>query len=247
MEVFGVTRSLVDYLRVHIVSGEVAPLQKLNEVELASHLEISRPPLREAFRILENDHLVVSVPRKGCYVTGVSIEDFQDIYKAREILECSSIDMLEVKGIRDLPGVALALEKTRGLSMPKGTDPFEKFNYLKAIADFHIKLVESAGNSRILYFYNSIFPSLARYQSMYVFISGLMDKSKVEHEQIMRSINRGKFDQAKKLLWSHLESFMRYVETQLRKKGKDRNLVAGPREKTLFEWGQSPDKYSKAV
>ncbi|UCB51463.1 MAG: GntR family transcriptional regulator [Deltaproteobacteria bacterium] len=42
---------------------------------LSSNLGISRPPLCEAFRVLENEYLVLSIPRKGCYVTQVSMED----------------------------------------------------------------------------------------------------------------------------------------------------------------------------
>lgn len=65
----GVTESVVQYLRIHIIEGELVPGQKLNEIELAVRLGINHTPLREAFRILENAHLIVSIPRKGCYVT----------------------------------------------------------------------------------------------------------------------------------------------------------------------------------
>jgi DNA-binding GntR family transcriptional regulator len=56
MVVMGVTQSVAQYLRENIFSGELAPGQKLNELELSSRLGVSRPPLREAFRILENEH-----------------------------------------------------------------------------------------------------------------------------------------------------------------------------------------------
>jgi DNA-binding GntR family transcriptional regulator len=44
MEVLGVTKSVAQYLRENIVIGELAPGQKLNELELSSRLEVSRPP-----------------------------------------------------------------------------------------------------------------------------------------------------------------------------------------------------------
>jgi DNA-binding GntR family transcriptional regulator len=65
METLSVTKSRVHPLRENIIIGEFAPGQKLNEIELSSRLGISRPPLREAFRLLENEHLVRSIPRKG--------------------------------------------------------------------------------------------------------------------------------------------------------------------------------------
>lgn len=65
MEVFGVKESVVQYLRSNIITGELAAGQILNELELSSLLGISRPPLREAFRIVKNEHVIVSIPRKG--------------------------------------------------------------------------------------------------------------------------------------------------------------------------------------
>ena len=55
MKFEGVKEGVFQYLRVHIFSGDLKSGQKLNEIELASKLNISRAPLREAFRLLEND------------------------------------------------------------------------------------------------------------------------------------------------------------------------------------------------
>ena len=102
MEILGVTKSTVQYLREQIITGELAPGQKLSEMEISSNLGISRPPLREAFRILENENLVLSIPRKGCYVTQVSMEDCRHIYEAREMIECHAIELLKAQNVRDL-------------------------------------------------------------------------------------------------------------------------------------------------
>ena len=219
MEILGVTESTVQYLRVHIITGELAPGQKLNELELSSRLDISRPPLREAFRVLENEHLIVSVPRKGCYVTEISTEDCRGIFEAREMIECFSVDLLQAKKIRDLPHVVSTLAVTADLRMPTSSDPHEKFNYLKAIANFHIKLVESAGNSRLNHFYHSIFSNLARYQDMYIYIPGLMDQSQKDHEQLLDLIARGDHTDAREFLRAHINSFLKFIEKAVNEKG----------------------------
>ena len=190
MDFLGVTEGVVQYLRVNIIIGEFAPGQKLNEIGLSSDLNISRGPLREAFRLLENEHLVASIPRKGCYVTELSMEACREIFQARQMIECFAVDMLKVKGIQDLPEVAEALAVSADLTTPIDADPYEKFRYLQAIADFHIKLVESAGNSRLNDFYRIIFSSLARYQSMYTYVPGLMHTSQKEHDQILTLIKK---------------------------------------------------------
>jgi len=215
MEIIGVGESVLQHLRVQIITGELTSGQKLNEVELSSSLGISRGPLREAFRMLENEHLVVSVPRKGCYVTEISLGDCQEIFEARVMIECASVDLLKAKGIRNLPKVASALEKTADLSMPTSSDPHVKFQYLKAIANFHIKLVESAGNSRLTHFYNAIFSSLARYQAMYTYIPGLMNMSQEVHDQILGLIRQGDHEEAKNLLKLHIEGFLELMEKKI--------------------------------
>ena len=215
MEIIGVGESVLQYLRVHIINGEFTPGQKLNEIELSSGLSISRAPLREAFRVLENEHLVVSIPRKGCYVTELSLKDCQEIFEARVMIECTSIDLLKARGIRNLPEVCSALGKTADLPMPTNSDPYRKFQYLKTIADFHIKLVESAGNSRLTHFYNGIFFDLARYQAIYTYVPGLMDTSHKEHEEIVHFIQKGNYDEAKRNLEIHVNKFIELISDKL--------------------------------
>ena len=215
LSVTGVTETVVQYLRIQIIGGVLAPGQKLNEIELSSRLGVSRPPLREAFRILENEYLVVSIPRKGCYVTEVSIEDCREIFQSREMIECYAVDVLREKNIRELPRVASALEATVDLPMPTSSDPYERYDYLKAIADFHIRLVESAGNSRMVHCYAANFSNLARYQSTYVFIEGLMNASHSTHEHILHYIQEGDYTQAKEVLRSHIRGFLALMEDEI--------------------------------
>ena len=220
LSVKGVTESVAQYLRIHIIEGELAPGQKLNEIELAERLGISRPPLREAFRVMENEHLIVSVPRKGCYVTEVSIEDCREVYQAREMIECFSVEVLQARGSRDLPKVTSALKVSEDLPMPTSADPYEKYEYLKAIADFHISLVESAGNSRLNRFYYANLSALARYQSMYVYIDGLMNKSQEIHMQILHLIENGDYGQAKEKLTAHIRGFVPLMEEKINNQTK---------------------------
>ena len=215
LTVTGVTESIVKYLRVHIIEGVLAPGQKLHELELSSSLGVSRPPLREAFRVLESEHLISSFPRKGCYVTHVSMDNCKEIYEAREMIECFAVDLLKEKEIGLLPAVTETLAVTAGLSLPSGDDPYEKFDYLKAIANFHRRLVESAGNSRLNSFYQGMFPSLARYQSMYTYRPGLMNKSQNVHEEIVQSIEEGDYDHAKEMLRAHIRGFISLMEDKI--------------------------------
>jgi DNA-binding GntR family transcriptional regulator len=145
----------------------------------------------------------------------MSINDCQEIFEAREMLECYAIELLQAKGIREIPQAAKTLALTRRLRMPRTSDPYEKFDYLKAIADFHISLVEASGNSRLARSYQAIFHSLARYQGMYVFIAGLMEKSQAVHEQILGLIQKGNYEKAKEKLRSHIRGYFKTTEEKL--------------------------------
>jgi DNA-binding GntR family transcriptional regulator len=215
MEILGVTKSTVQYLREQIITGELAPGQKLNELEISSNLGISRPPLREAFRILENEHLVLSIPRKGCYVSKVSMEDCRHIYEAREMIECHAIELLKAQNVRHLPEVASALASVSPV-LPKlyhGNRAKIKESQ-NPFPGFHIKLVESTGNRWVIHLYNAISSNLARYQYM-CFVPGLLTKVQEEHEQILDFIKRGNYDQAKDLLRSHINSFFKVIEDRI--------------------------------
>jgi len=215
MKTLSITESIVEQLRIHIVVGALKPGQRLNESKLSSHFGVSRPPLREAFRSLENERLVIGVSRKGSYVTEISLEDCQEIFEVREMIECAAIDLLKAKGIKNLPEVASVLKETADLTIPTSSDPRERFEYLKAIANFHIKLVESANNSRLTHFFNTIFISLARYQALYMYDDLVLNRSKGVHQKILRLIKGENYAEAKGILRSHIKGFLEFMRNRL--------------------------------
>ncbi len=74
-------------IRNDILNGVYEPGESLIETKLSEELGVSRTPVREAFRQLELEGLVQSVPNKGVTVRGVSEQDIQDIYTIRRLIE----------------------------------------------------------------------------------------------------------------------------------------------------------------
>ena len=156
-----VKESATEYIKNKIITGEFVAGNAINETALAAHLNISRPPIREALRTLENEHLVVSVPRKGTYVSKLSVEDLLEIYQLREMVEGYSIDLLKEKNIRNLPAISSSLEEFSRLPEPDCDNLEKRLTYLRSAYDFHIKLVESSGNKLLTRWNNSISVSYA--------------------------------------------------------------------------------------
>jgi DNA-binding GntR family transcriptional regulator len=201
----GVKQGLYDYLRLQIIVGNIVPGRRLNETELASRFNISRAPLREAFRLLENENLVTSFPRKGCYVTHLSLDHCREICEIREMIECFAIDLFERNGLPDLTALAQLVEKTAKAEIPSSEDAQERFDYLKMVLDFHIRLVKATGNALLFRIYEGIFTALARYRSVYRPTAGMAVRSQREHNRVLDLISKKHFSQAKGLLTSHLQ------------------------------------------
>lgn len=76
-----------DVLRSAITSGTLQPGERLMENQLAEQMRVSRTPVREAIRKLEQEGLVVMVPRRGTYVADLSIRDINEVFEIRTALE----------------------------------------------------------------------------------------------------------------------------------------------------------------
>ncbi len=82
-----VRMQVVETLRSAIMSGRLAPGQRLVERDLCQTLGVSRPSLREALRELETEGLISSIPNRGPVVTELTAEDAASIYQVRGALE----------------------------------------------------------------------------------------------------------------------------------------------------------------
>lgn len=76
-----------DEIRRRILDGDLCPSTPISEYQLAADMKISRTPVREAIKRLEEDGLVWSIPNKGTFVSEVSAQDIMEIYQVRECLE----------------------------------------------------------------------------------------------------------------------------------------------------------------
>ena len=79
--------AVCETLRDAIRKGILEPGERLMEVQLAEELGISRTPVREAIRKLEQEGYVIMMPRRGTYVSDISTNDVKEIFEIRSALE----------------------------------------------------------------------------------------------------------------------------------------------------------------
>jgi DNA-binding GntR family transcriptional regulator len=80
----------VSVLRELVLTGDIGPGERLNEVGLAQRLGISRGPLREAIRHLASEGLLVLTPNRGAHVPVASPDEVRALFELRIALECAA-------------------------------------------------------------------------------------------------------------------------------------------------------------
>lgn len=220
MEVKNVPQTVVDYIRIQIFSGQLTPGQKLLESQLAGQLNISRPPLREALRILEQDNLVYYLPRRGTFVTELSIEHCSEIYQAREMIEIYAIDLLQRKKVTDVPAIEKGIADVVGCTKPDAlASAADKLKYFETLVQFHLQLVRTAGNVSITNMFLSIMQNLFRYQYFLVYETKWTKlDSEEDHREVTELIKSGEYNKAKKMLRQHfaraIDEIIKWMEEQ---------------------------------
>ena len=86
------TEEITDILRDRILKGEYAIGEKLKETKIAKELRVSRTPIREAFKELEEEGLIEYRKNRGCYARGFTHQDINDIYAVRKALEGLAVE-----------------------------------------------------------------------------------------------------------------------------------------------------------
>ena len=89
---FSLTDEIADIIRDRILKGEYEIGEKIKENQIATELRVSRTPIREAFKQLENEGLIDYVPNRGCFAKGFTKQDVDDIYAVREALERLAVE-----------------------------------------------------------------------------------------------------------------------------------------------------------
>jgi phosphonate utilization transcriptional regulator len=183
-----------------ILSGELAPGVKLTETALAAQLGVSRGPLREAFRMLDEAGLVRTEKNRGVFVRSLPLEEAMEIFDLR-----ASMD--EMVG-RRLAGSMLPadLKEARALvdQMEQAVKAKDSQRYHLLNLQFHDRLVEMAGNGKMTAIYRRLIKELSLFRRLNLADGVLMPMSVGEHRQIVKAIASGDRDAAGRAMYDHV-------------------------------------------
>jgi DNA-binding GntR family transcriptional regulator len=151
------SEKVADQLREAIVCGQITPGQHIVELDVVNATKISRGPVRDALRILENEHLVVRYPRRGTFVTRLGLRDAEEIYSLRESLEMVALEYAVQHAtdaqLDELELIVAAMERR-----------LEQQHTAYELADidleFHHMLCQISGHSRVITAWNNLRPQI---------------------------------------------------------------------------------------
>lgn len=129
--------SLLARLQRDILTEKFRPGDKLTEQELCREYGVSRTPIREALRQLETDGLVENILNRGCFVIGLSRQEYEDMFELRKAYE--------------IQAVRWAIQRIDDEEMERLEETFEFMEFYTMRNDIDKMLVINAGFHQIIY------------------------------------------------------------------------------------------------
>lgn len=202
-------------LREAILKGDLKPGERLMELQLASKLGVSRTPIREAIRMLEQEGLAVTMPRRGAEVAKMTLKDMEDVLEIREAL--------------DELAVRLACTRITEEQLNRLTEVKEEFEMstrtgnVKKIAEadvsFHDVIYEATGNPKLVSLLNNLREQVYRYRVEYVKNPKNYPVLIREHEAILQGLRDGNTDLAAAAMHEHVVNQAVAVTEVIREQG----------------------------
>ena len=151
-------------LRQAILRGEMEPGERLMEIALAERLGVSRTPIREAMRKLEQEGLVVMIPRRGAQVANITEKDLNDVLEVRIALENLSIENACARMTEEQLGDLWKAAKNFEDTMVEGN----LVKLAEADVAFHEVIYKSSDNRRLNQVLNNLREQIYRYRVEYL-------------------------------------------------------------------------------
>lgn len=206
-------------LRRQILRGDLKPGERLMEISLANRLGVSRTPVREAIRKLENDGLVIMIPRRGAHVAEITRQELDDVLEVRK-----SLDVLAMrKAARLITGEEVQelreAEKTfAGLVEEKDPD-------LTALGEadeyFHDIMYRATRNRRLIQTVNNLREQMYRFRVEYLKDRESHHTLVREHDAMIEALGKHDEEEAVRLIELHIDNQYQSILRELDARDKE--------------------------
>ncbi|HET6864562.1 MAG TPA: GntR family transcriptional regulator [Solirubrobacteraceae bacterium] len=177
-------QQVLESLRQGLVSGTLRPGQRVTQEDVAVRLGVSVAPVREALRVLEQEGQLVYRPRRGYFVTELRIEDLEEIYELRRVLE-ERLARLALPGLDDetLKRVRAAAEECE-----LAGESADVSRELAANRRFHFGLLEGADQPHTMRMIRLLWDSTEAYRATYYNSPAERRRAAKAHKRILAAV-----------------------------------------------------------
>jgi phosphonate utilization transcriptional regulator len=183
-----------------ILDGEIGPGSKLTEAWLSERLGVSRGPIREAFRMLEDSGLVRQEKNRGVFVRDIPLEEALEIYDLRAAMdELVGRRLAETISPEQLKTARAIVERMDVAARAGDADAYHLLNL-----EFHDALVGFTGNRKLAGVYRRLVKELALFRRRNLRDQQLLPHSAAEHRGILKAIASGDPEQAGRTMFDHV-------------------------------------------
>lgn len=204
---------VLEAIREAIKNGSLQPRERLMEIQLADELGVSRTPVREALRKLELEGFIVMVPRKGAYVSDLTMKDVADVFEIRTALEGLAAALAAERITED------ELETMERLLVEKGEainlDDIGKLVVVDT--KFHEAMYQASRNERLSAIISNLREQIQRFRLTSLSIPGRKEDSLREHRNLLEAIQARDIQLARQLAQEHIENAENVLIDSLKK------------------------------
>ena len=195
------TQLVVETLREKILSGEIQAGQPLRQAALATELNVSRIPVREALLQLEGEGLVVFEPHKGATATELNADQVDELFELRAMLEAdllgNSLPNLSDETLEEATQLLKRLDKALGKENAANT--WSELN-----SNYHNCLYSGADRPQTQLLVDTLNKNADRYIRMHLLWAGGISKAESEHNEILALCKARNVEKAVALLKQHI-------------------------------------------
>ncbi|MEI7975969.1 MAG: phosphonate utilization associated transcriptional regulator [Betaproteobacteria bacterium] len=180
--------------------GELGPGDKLTEAALAERLGVSRGPVREAFRVLEEAGLVQLEKNRGVFVRQVPLDEALEIFDLRAMIEAhvgaSLANSATEQQLKQLKKLVLQMEQA--------VKVVDEATYYRLNIEFHECMVSYTGNKKLISMYRKLTQELSLFRRRNFSDHALLVTSVNEHRDILDAIGSRNAEKAAQALKQHV-------------------------------------------
>ena len=190
--------AVVVEVRQMILDGRLAPNERINEVRLSLGLGVSRTPLREALIRLASEGALSSTPNLGYSVRPLALEEFEQLYDIRPLLDPEALRLAGLPSPSRLAGLR---DLNRELAEAQAGE-----DAIRVDDAWHLELIAGCPNSVLLELIETMILRTRRYELALMRETAEVARALDDHEQVHRALAEGDLDAACAALKHNLQS-----------------------------------------